>query len=211
MRSLRSLTQGIRLAASWPAIRSSESEGSGMGSLKNCPPSPRLRRTPSFALRAKDGGGGGNRTLCCPFRETAAMRDFRGQFGTGQRVNLYLVALSRPLESPGVLLTLGEILASGGTDVPTPGRFSWIGVAWPQLTKVRSCRRQANMTAAPHRGPPTPPLLPEAPPRPPTLRAEQTRLPFTRSSPSNSRLFSPGPATAIARRHASSSESSGTF
>jgi hypothetical protein len=34
------------------------------------------------------GGGGGYRTLCRPFQEMAAMRDFRGQIETGQRVNV---------------------------------------------------------------------------------------------------------------------------
>ena len=34
------------------------------------------------------GGGGGNRTLPPPFRETAAMRDFRGQTEWGQRVGI---------------------------------------------------------------------------------------------------------------------------
>ena len=93
----------------------------------------------SSSVRADDlrwevgfrGGGGGNRTLSRPFRETAATRDFRDQNGTGQRVTIQLVVLSSPLESPGVLPSRGEIVESGGTGVPTPGRFSWIGVAHP--------------------------------------------------------------------------------
>ena len=80
------------------------------------------------------GGGGGNRTLSRPFREMAAMRDFRVQTEEGQRVNRNLLPCPIPLESSGVLPSLGEIVASGGTGVPTPGRFSRIGVAWPQLT-----------------------------------------------------------------------------
>ena len=74
-------------------------------------------RTPSTSW---SGGGGGNRTLSRPFRETAAARDFRDQIEEGQRVNRLLVALSRPLESPGVLLSLGEIVESGGRGVPAP-------------------------------------------------------------------------------------------
>ena len=111
MRSLRSLTQGIRLAINRPAM-SERSTGS----------------------RESNGGGGGNRTRGPCFREMAAMRDFRGQTGTRQRVNRYLLPCPIPLESSGVLTSLGEIVASGGTGVPTPGRFSRIGVAWPQLT-----------------------------------------------------------------------------
>ncbi len=91
------------------------------------------------------------------------------------------------LQSPGVLPSRGDIVASGGTGVPTPGRFS-SDVAWPQLTSVRFCRRRANMAAAPHRGPRRLRYSRRHPPRSPTLRAGQRRLPFTRSSPRNSRL-----------------------
>ena len=51
------------------------------------------------------------------------MRDFRGQIGTGQRVTANLLSPPvpwSPLESPGVLPSRGEIVASGGTGVPTP-------------------------------------------------------------------------------------------
>jgi len=66
------------------------------------------------------GGGGGNRTRVPCFGEMAAMRDFRVQTEEGQRVNRNLLPCPIPLESPGVLLSLGEMLASGGTGVPTP-------------------------------------------------------------------------------------------
>ena len=68
------------------------------------------------------GGGGGNRTLCRPFRKTAASRDFRGHAKHGRRDDWYLLPCPIPLESPGVLLSLGEIVESGGKGFPAPDR-----------------------------------------------------------------------------------------
>ena len=48
----------------------------------------------------------------------AAARDFRCEVRTGQRVNGHLLPCPIPLEFPGVLPSLGEIVESGGNGVP---------------------------------------------------------------------------------------------
>jgi hypothetical protein len=84
-----------------------------------------------------DGGGGGNRTLFCLFRETAAIRDFRGQLDEGRGLRIQLVVPVSPQESPPVLPSRGEIVECGGTGFPTPAAAQAADLRKPRCRQPR--------------------------------------------------------------------------
>ena len=66
------------------------------------------------------GGGGGNRNLCRFFQKRRRRATFVMKCGKATSYGFTCC----PFPSPGVLLSPGEMLASGGTGVPTPASSS---------------------------------------------------------------------------------------
>src|SRR5436309_8472985 len=90
---------------------------------------------------ASQCGCGGSRTRTCPFRETAATRDFPSQLEEGQGVGTELVVLVRPQDSSGILPSLGGMLEEAGQvsrrRCPSVRRIGgkrirlWLPRSWP--------------------------------------------------------------------------------